>query len=199
MPFQPEYSQFFKTELVRLDGGNTTEKKRAHTARSKIAAVCQAPYSPTYSKDLPGQYGAVAVTGRFRLFFKIHSEHSVVFFTWINDESNIHASGAANDAYQEFRRQLANDEIEKYQHVSLAGEEFTFNGDWGNSYIYIEFLRSLSDQTNQKANSSLTLNQTNNSEYAISSIDVSDENIGLAQELIKRMLMRAEGSCPSFS
>jgi hypothetical protein len=99
MPFQPEYSDFLKSELTRLDAGNATEKKRAQTCRSKIAAVCQAPYSSSYSKDLPEHYGAVSVTGRFRLFFKIHPEFDVVYFAWMNDEAHIHASGAVNDPY----------------------------------------------------------------------------------------------------
>jgi hypothetical protein len=122
MPFQPEYSEFIKNELIRLDAGNATEKKRAQTTRSKIATVCQAPYSSTYSKDLPENYGAASVTGRFRIFFKTHPEHNVVFFTWMNDETNIHTSGASNDSYQEFRRRLGKGDIEDYRHVVLVGE-----------------------------------------------------------------------------
>lgn len=80
MQFQPEYSEFIKTELARLDAGNATEKKRAQITRSKIMTVCQAPMSPVYAKDLPNCYGAVRATERFKIFFKIHHECSVVFF-----------------------------------------------------------------------------------------------------------------------
>ena len=192
MPFQPEYSEFFKTELARLDAGNAIEKKRAQTTRSKITTVCGAPFSSTYSKDLPENYGAFRVTERFKVFFKIHPEHNVVFFTWMNDEEHIHASGAANDSYKEFRRKLLNQEIEVYEHLELTGEQFTFNGTWGNSYIYIEFNRTLSDDSQEHANSSLTLSQSGDREYLISSIDVSDANKGLASELLKRTLARAD-------
>ncbi len=192
MPFQPEYSEFIKNELARLDAGNVNEKKRAQIARAKFIAVCQAPTSPTYTKNLPENYGAVRATERFKIFFKIHHSYNVVFFTWMNDEDSIHTSGAFRDSYQEFRRKLDNDEIEVYQHVDMVAEEFTFNGDWGNAYIYIEFNRTLSNETSESANSSLTLSQAGERDYIISSIDVSDENKGLASELLIRALNRAD-------
>lgn len=112
----------------------------------------------------------------------------------MNDEDSIHTSGSANDSYQEFRRKLNNGEIETYQHVTIEDEDFEFNGTWGNSYIYIEYARALSYQSKEKASSSLTLSQANEREYAISSIDVSDENQGLASELLSRTLASADES-----
>lgn len=192
MSFQPEYSNFIKAEILRLDAGNADEKRRAQTFRSKVSAVCATPYSPTYSKNLPDNYGAVAVTARYRLFFKVHQEHNVVFFAWMNDENHLHTSGATNDSYQEFRRKLNNQEIEIYSHILTIGEQFIFNGSWGNDYIYVEFNRILSNEETEYSRSSLTLNQISTTEYAISSIDVSTENNHLASELLKRSLLRAD-------
>lgn len=190
MLFQPDYSKFLRNELGRLDSGNTTEKKRAQTLRSKVATVCQEPFN--HPKDLPENYNAVNVTGRFRLFFKVHPEHAVVFFTWMNDEQNIHTSGAVDDSYQEFRRKLGNGEIETYVHIEWVDNEFIFNGAWGNGYIYIEFSRTLSNESEEWSRSSLTLTQVGQREYVISSIEVSDENIGLASQLIERTILKAD-------
>lgn len=194
MQFQPEYSNFIKFEFARLDTGNASEKKRAQIARSKIISVCQAPTSPVYAKDLPDSYCAVRASERFKIFFKIHHEHNIVFFAWMNDEDSIHTSGSVNDSYQEFRRKLSNGEIETYTHLTIEGEDFDFNGNWGNSYIYIEFIRTLNDQSAEKASSSLTLSQIKDKEYAISSIDVSDEDRGLASELLRRTFVSADQS-----
>lgn len=87
---------------------------------------------------------------------------------------------------------LDNGEIEQYRHVDVKGEIFLFNGTWGNTYIYIEYTREMSDDNQQHSSSSLTLSQIGQTDYAISSIDVSDENQGLASELLARTLPRAD-------
>ncbi|MAV90266.1 MAG: hypothetical protein CL676_02520 [Bdellovibrionaceae bacterium] len=192
MSFQPEYSEFLKKELARLDSGNADENKRARVVREKIMAVCNAPENPTYTKNLPENYGAVNVTARYRLFFKTHKEHNIVFFAWINDETAIHSSGDHGDSYQEFRRKLSNGEIEKYQHIVIDEERYTFNGAWGNSYIYIEYSRHYSNNTRLRSSGSLSLTQIKDREYQISSIEVDEEEKGLASDLLSRTFDRAD-------
>jgi hypothetical protein len=192
--YQPEYSEFIKQEFARLDSGNATEVKRVQTAREKVMAVCKAPDSSTYTKNLPENYGAVSVTARFRLFFKTHREYGVVFFTWMNDETAIHSSGDHGDSYQEFRRKLTNKEIEEYKHITIKDEDYIFNGTWGTSYIYIEYSRLLSDESQLRASGSLSLTQLGEREYQISSIDVDEEDKGLASELLRRTFEQVDES-----
>jgi toxin YhaV len=44
---------------------------------------------------------------RYRLFFRFSSEHKIIIYAWLNDESTLRKSGAKTDPYTTFRKRLA--------------------------------------------------------------------------------------------
>lgn len=47
--------------------------------------------------------------GRFRLFFRYHSDARVVAYVWLNDEDTLRKAGSRTDAYATFKAMLEND------------------------------------------------------------------------------------------
>jgi len=45
--------------------------------------------------------------GRYRLFFRFHTDARVIVFAWINDEQSLRTYGSATDAYRVFADRLA--------------------------------------------------------------------------------------------
>ena len=44
--------------------------------------------------------------GRFRLFFRFSSQHRVIVYAWVNDESTLRKSGSRTDPYAVFVKRL---------------------------------------------------------------------------------------------
>lgn len=191
MPYQPKYSQFIKDELKRLSLGNAAEQKRAKTIHDKISAVLLEPLNNIYKKTLPEDYCAIDVGERFRLFFKPIQPSGIVYFTWVNDENFLHTVGSKHDSYDEFRRKFNNGEIEAFTEEKIVKEEFKKNTNWGSSLIYVYFKR-LTTNEEYFANSHIALNQLDNKQYEIRSISVTEEDKGLASQLLTHLTQDAD-------
>jgi toxin YhaV len=44
--------------------------------------------------------------GRYRLFFRYHSEQKVILYAWLNDENTLRKAGARSDPYAVFRQMI---------------------------------------------------------------------------------------------
>lgn len=44
--------------------------------------------------------------GRFRIFFRYHSEQRIIVYAWLNDEHTLRKAGASTDVYSVFRHML---------------------------------------------------------------------------------------------
>lgn len=61
-----------------------------------------ATLGPAYKHWFRAKFG----NGRFRLFFRYHSEARIIVYAWMNDEGSLRTYGARTDAYAVFRRML---------------------------------------------------------------------------------------------
>lgn len=77
--------------------------------------VTQVPEDPTRStyrqgntlgEDLRHWQRTKFGNGRFRLFFRYHSQARVIVFAWVNDAETLRTYGSRTDAYAVFRRML---------------------------------------------------------------------------------------------
>ena len=69
---------------VRYRQGNTMGREYAHWRRAKFG-------------------------GRFRLFFRYHSEAKIIAYVWLNDETTLRKAGSRTDVYATFKAMLEND------------------------------------------------------------------------------------------
>jgi toxin YhaV len=77
-----------------------------------LAEVPQDPSRSTYRQgntlgtDMRHWMRAKFGNGRFRLFFRYHSEARLIVFAWVNDSESLRTYGSRTDAYAVFRRML---------------------------------------------------------------------------------------------
>lgn len=62
-----EYSDFLKSELSRLEKGNTGEKQRFHNVQTAIAKIQSNPLNQDFNKNLPHNYKAADVLQQLEL------------------------------------------------------------------------------------------------------------------------------------
>lgn len=76
--------------------------------------------------------------GRFRLFFRYHSDARIIAYVWLNDEHTLRKAGSRTDAYATFKAMLENDRTPSGWDELIAAYEMwpereTLTADLGNS------------------------------------------------------------------
>ncbi|MGK5082683.1 type II toxin-antitoxin system YhaV family toxin [Bdellovibrionota bacterium FG-1] len=179
-----------RAELIRLESGTKLEQQRSHNATNAILKVMANPISRDFSKNLPENYKAVDVLQQYRLFFKVIdaplTQDSVVHFVWINAEDSLHRTGKPDDCYEVFRKMVECREIETYQPPQEPERKYILHGAWTTPVIYASYTKTLNNNV-ERADGHLHLSQISAKEYRIESISVSQENVGLASELLVRI------------
>ena len=136
-------------------------------------------------------YRAAKMGNRFRLFYKVYQQHSIVYFAWVNGEDHPHTSGDVDDCYKEFVRAYNNSEIDKYAHETLVHEVFKKGSSWGAKLVHVSYERKTT-QEEYKAYSTLTLGQIKSNSYKILSVSVSKKDMKLASKLLDNLIQEAD-------
>ncbi|MFG1594118.1 hypothetical protein [Halobacteriovorax sp. CON-3] len=188
-----KYSQKMQDAIKHLTDNPSKENTQIFKAlEAAIQKVQSNPIHRDFAKYEMNEYKAVDVLSQIRAFFKIYNHEQVLFFVWINiDPKFIHTNSNGADkcpCYNEFKRQLANDEVEQYVTKKEVETSFKFHGALRRDE---SIFCSLDDKTSFSS-ASLNLSINENSQYKIEHIQESQYYSTSLPALIEEVCKKAD-------
>jgi len=184
----PAVGKLLKEELDRLKSGNKREQQRYENALETISTVVLDPWKDYGDlKSGIGDYRAANVLAQYRMFYELVHAEKVVHFVWLNDDTYIHTTSKNPDpCYERFKNLAAGNKIPKYTPKPKPTSP-TISGFWKKStQIYCSLSAG-----QQRANSTLFMQQQNSSTYQIQDINATEEGTGLELQLLDWVSKRA--------
>lgn len=171
-----------------LDHG---QNEQIFEAFQKATEKVQAnPIAPEFIKHSMGAYRAVDVLAQTRAFFKIYSDHKVIFFVWVNpiEFPHISSKGENDPCYKEFKSLLLKGEIEEYEPEDKSEPEFRTSGRFRKDKKFFTSLKT----EESFAQAQLQLKEVSANEYEIDHISETEYGSDALPILISRLVLEAK-------